>query len=234
MVDKKLSEFSQITPNEIAKLICLYLDENNAIKNGVVDFATLNNLIVHKSGIEEITGDKTFSGDTVFSGNAVFNKTVNANVSGSSGSCTGNSATATKATQDASGNNITDTYATKTALNGKVDLDLNNMNPSQTAKETIVGWGMPDFTAAIDITSASSYTCPSAGYLRLYAVYNGNIYYKSNLDTQLSDWTYNAVGASSRSAGNWFIVQKNEVLSKTEVSGSSKAFFYPLKGVNNA
>lgn len=119
-------------------------------------------------------------------------------------------------------------------FNGKMDRDMSNMNPSQTTKETIVGWGMPDFTSAIDITSAASYICPSAGYLRLYAVYNGHIYYKSNLDTQLSDWTYNAVGASSRAAGNWYIVQKNEVLSKTDVSGSSKAFFYPLKGVNNA
>ena len=113
MVDKKLSEFSQITPAEIEKLICLFLDQNNAIKNGVVDFAALDALLAHKAGDETITGDKTFSGDTVFSGNATFNQKVNANISGSSGSCTGNSATATKATQDGSGNNIANTYATK-------------------------------------------------------------------------------------------------------------------------
>ncbi len=39
------------------------------------------------------------------------------NVTGSSGSCTGNSATATKATKDASGNVITDTYAKKVIYN---------------------------------------------------------------------------------------------------------------------
>ena len=38
------------------------------------------------------------------------------NVSGSSGSCIGNSATATQATQDSDGNIIKDTYATKTSL----------------------------------------------------------------------------------------------------------------------
>ena len=82
MADKKLSEFSQITPDEISKLICLYLDQNNAIKNGVVDFATLNNLLMHKDGTETISGDKTFSGDTVFSGDATFNNKINGNMSG--------------------------------------------------------------------------------------------------------------------------------------------------------
>lgn len=173
MVDKKLSEFSQITPAEIAKLICLYLDQNNAIKNGVVDFAALDALLAHKAGDETFTGNKTFSGDTVFSGNATFNQTVNANISGSSGSCTGNSATATKATQDGSGNNIANTYATKTELDtelsGKVDLNLNNMNPSQTAKETITGWGMPSSsyvnvsTPAVNVEG--SYTAPANGYM---------------------------------------------------------------------
>lgn len=38
-------------------------------------------------------------------------------VAGSSGSCTGNSATATKATQDKNGNDIVDTYATKVEMN---------------------------------------------------------------------------------------------------------------------
>lgn len=39
-------------------------------------------------------------------------------VTGSSGSCTGNSATATKATQDASGNVITTSYASSASLSG--------------------------------------------------------------------------------------------------------------------
>ena len=39
-------------------------------------------------------------------------------VTGSSGSCTGNSATATKATQDESGNNIKASYASTMSLSG--------------------------------------------------------------------------------------------------------------------
>ncbi len=87
---------------------------------------------------------------------------------------------------------------------------------------------IPDFSNAIEITT-TPYTCPSDGYLRLYAVYNGYIYYKSSLDIQLNDWTYNSVGASSRAAGNWFVVQQGETLTRIDISGSSKAFFYPLK-----
>lgn len=37
-------------------------------------------------------------------------------------------------------------------FNGKVDLNLNNMNPSAIAKETIVGWGMPDYSAGVSKT----------------------------------------------------------------------------------
>lgn len=49
-----------------------------------------------------------------FSGHLTGN--VTGNCSGSSGSCTGNAATATKATSDGSGNNIVNTYSTKTEL----------------------------------------------------------------------------------------------------------------------
>lgn len=109
MVDKKLSEFSQITPEEIAKLICLYLDENDAIKNGVVDFAALDALLAHKAGNETFTGNKTFSGETVFSGNATFNNTINGNISG-------------KAPKDGDGNTISSTYA-KLAANNTITGD---------------------------------------------------------------------------------------------------------------
>lgn len=54
-------------------------------------------------------------------------------------------------------------------FNGKVDLDLNDMNPSATAKETIVGWGMPDYSAAISATGAytsnNKFTAPADGIL---------------------------------------------------------------------
>lgn len=54
---------------------------------------------------------------------------------GFKGSLTGNASTATKATQDASGNTITSTYATKTEVNAKAPL----ANPTFTGTVTISG-----------------------------------------------------------------------------------------------
>lgn len=48
-------------------------------------------------------------------------------------------------------------------LTNKVDINFNNMNPSQTAKNTIVGWGMPDYSATIIPTSP--FVAPCNGYL---------------------------------------------------------------------
>lgn len=104
MTDKKLSEFTQLSASDLKYLVVLFLDENNDVKNGITDFSALNALLVHKSGTETISGDKTFSGAVVVSGNATFNNGIN-------GTCS-------RATADASGNTITTTYATKTELQG--------------------------------------------------------------------------------------------------------------------
>lgn len=43
-------------------------------------------------------------------------------------------------------------------FNGKVDLDLNNMNPSSTSKSTIVSWGVPDYTSGVSLSTNTEYT----------------------------------------------------------------------------
>lgn len=52
----------------------------------------------------------------------------------SAGSCTGNSATATKATQDGNGNNIVNTYATKASLGTQVVATLSGTTLTITTK----------------------------------------------------------------------------------------------------
>lgn len=51
---------------------------------------------------------------------------------------------------------ITGTLSNQTdlnnALSGKADVDLSNMNPTASAKSTIVGWGMPDYSAGVSKT----------------------------------------------------------------------------------
>lgn len=116
-------------------------------------------------------------------------------------------------------------------VSGKANTSLDNINASDSAKETIVGWGGIDWSSEVDITSNATYTCPCDGYLRLYSVYNGYAYYSSSLDTHASGfgWTYNAVG-TGRAAGGFFRVNKGEILTKGDFSGGS-AYFLPCKGV---
>ena len=59
----------------------------------------------------------------------------------------------------------TDTGVILEALNDKADRDLNNINPSQTVKETIVGLGMPDYSAMVSKTKGTSYTAEKYGFL---------------------------------------------------------------------
>lgn len=62
----------------------------------------------------------------------------------------------------------------ETELNGKADTDLSNVTSGafehvlntvqQSGKETIIGWGMPDYTAGVSI-SAAPYVCPCNGII---------------------------------------------------------------------
>ena len=52
-------------------------------------------------------------------------------------------------------------------FNGKMERDMSNMNPSQTAKETIVGWSMPS-NSYVEVThSNGTYTAPANGYFQM-------------------------------------------------------------------
>ena len=65
---------------------------------------------------------QTSAVDQTVAGTKTFSKPIVGSVTGSSGSCTGNAATATKATQDAAGNTITTTYATKAHTHTKAEI----------------------------------------------------------------------------------------------------------------
>ena len=65
-----------------------------------------------------------------------------------------------------------------TDLNGKADVDLSNMNASQSAKDTIIDWSGVETAGQIGIgtpSSSSPYVLPSAGYIIWVSYYNGSI-----------------------------------------------------------
>ena len=110
MVDKKLSEFGLVQPSDVSDFVVLYLDENLSQKNGRLSFNSFVSMLALLSENNTFTGNNTFSGDVVFEEPATFNKPING--------------TAARATADASGNNIENTYATKTELDQKSSFKL--------------------------------------------------------------------------------------------------------------
>lgn len=102
--------------------------------SGVVDLGTVITAHQDISGKLDATTaastylTKTDASNTYLGKTAKAASATTADSATTASSCTGNSATATKATQDASGNVITTTYATKTELSAKVSGDGNILN----------------------------------------------------------------------------------------------------------
>lgn len=67
-------------------------------------------------------------------------------------------------------------------FNNKVDLNFDNMNPSQTAKDTIIGLGMPDFSSRITIPYNTSIQLPCDA-----------VVYHSNYSATYTDYCHTAI-----------------------------------------
>lgn len=127
-----------------------------------------------------------------------------------------------------------------TDLNGKMDVDMSNMNASSLAKKTVDSWGCPDWSSGISMglptyplsTTTTTFTCPSAGIgkfwlLRSSAGYNIEIYVNN-----ISIWSASALSAFGLTA--LIPLSKNDVV-LVKTNGTSNTWevataFYPLKG----
>lgn len=127
-------------------------------------------------------------------------------------------------------------------FNGKVDLNLNNMNPSATAKQTIVGWGMPDYESGVAISSG--FTATKKGIVYCYGYYGGNggsggggygWCKVGNSPTFIVAGGINSTEGKPRSTLPIYIDVGESctfgVINEGNGSGSVTATFYPLKGV---
>lgn len=100
--------------------------------------------------------------------------------------------------------------------------DLSNI--TATGKETVVGWGMPDYSAII--IASLPYTAPTDGYIVGWWSGDGNI---ARIDGV-------GIGATpSNSFGSvQVLISKNSVFSVAEGASETNFRFCPLKGVSNA
>lgn len=118
-------------------------------------------------------------------------------------------------------------------FNGKMDLDLGNA--TQVTKDTIVGWAMPDYSAAVDAGTghtsyANAYVVPNTGFVSI----------RLTLSTTSGDILVNNVivasggfsGTGGLNIGSLIPVSKNDKIHVDNNYASMK--FYPLKGISNA
>ena len=110
-------------------------------------------------------------------------------------------------------------------FNGKADIDLNNINPSNSAKAMIVGWGMPDYTAGValsDITPSNPYTA-TIDCVIYGTAYNGAVYVNGNI-VAYADGTNYAFPIT-------IILPKGDIITTTATK-MGRVYMIPLKGVN--
>lgn len=112
------------------------------------------------------------------------------------------------------------------ALNNKTDRDFNNMNPSSLSKQTIVGWGMPDYSAGISVTIP--FTATSDGVLKI----NTNGYWYGYINGGDMRNGINLVSAGGGDQTGDFILSEGTIITLREGSGTNTLTFYPMKGTN--
>lgn len=114
---------------------------------------------------------------------------------------------------------------TTETLNSKADVDLSNINASQSAKATIVGWGMPDYTAGValsDITPSNPYTA-TIDCVLYGTAFNGTFYINGNI-VAYADGTSYSVPVTIK-------LSKGDTITTTAIR-MSRVYMIPLKGAN--
>lgn len=134
-----------------------------------------------------------------------------------------------------------DWSAWASSLNEKMNKDFSNAEYTQTFKDVVVGWGIPDWDSAITLTqSMTPYTCPSAGFLYLFAIPSNTDAYvyiygeNQSLPTVGKSLYRLTVYANGKMGGSTiYPVAKGQVLTQYSGGGTEwEAFFVPMKGGN--
>ena len=130
-----------------------------------------------------------------------------------------------------------------TDLNSKADVDLSNMSASQSAKNEIISWGMPDYDNGIAIGSANKYEALVDGYYvgRATVVTGTNstariiveLYNNSNtLVFSIGNSGYDNNSGNTKYSAITLPVPKGYKITVTAANSLIISKFYPLKGAN--
>lgn len=113
-------------------------------------------------------------------------------------------------------------------IDSKVDINLNNMNPSSLSIEKIVSWGIPDLTRGIRYTENTTFFADKNYFVKCAVVngdYNGTIYEDANLQNALYFWRFYIQASANACQMPVCILPKG-----TYYRANSACDLYPLKG----
>ena len=116
-----------------------------------------------------------------------------------------------------------DWSAWASSLAGRATTDMNNI--TSTGKETVVGWGLPDYTAGValsDITPSNPYTA-TIDCVLYGTAYNGTFYINGNI-VAYADGTSYAFPVTIK-------LSKGDTITTTATK-MSRVYMIPLKGAN--
>lgn len=132
------------------------------------------------------------------------------------------------ATEDSLGNKADVVYVNE-RLATKANADLSNIDAQ--AKETVAGWGIPDYSAGVSVPNSeifNGYTAPSAGFLATSAGWLNLTVNGNNLPTGKYLFANNAVSLQQI----FILLNAGDVLVGTGGYQIDSNIFFPLKGVN--
>lgn len=124
-----------------------------------------------------------------------------------------------------------------TALSGKANVALDNVSPAQSFKDMSIGWGMPDYSAGIDVTSEFSaqtwWTATKSGW---YVIAAGDESYFDIRANETETQRVIVAGAGPTPyilSSGVFVAEAGQRLYCQRKSGSYPvAMYYPFKGAN--
>lgn len=138
-------------------------------------------------------------------------------------------------------NSATESNLTDRIIAGNINVDsigkITSLTPKSTIqlldrndKEEIVGWGVPDYSAAVSISS-TPYTVPSDGYYKLYGSISSQY---AGFSTSVNDQLIDGIGTGGwTQLSGWIggFVTKGDIIKHAGSISGFTGYFFPLKGV---
>ena len=124
-----------------------------------------------------------------------------------------------------------------TDLNGKADVDLSNLNASQNAKNEIISWGMPDYSAGVSKSWETSNYADTSGYIVTRGSGTGaSACFVIQISLDNSNWIEISriyIPTNGGDSGGIFPVEKGCYWKAGGAAGGqTNLTFYPMKGGN--